>query len=553
MRNMSDLTRIENAINNKFNSTEIHEIQLFAHITDYSYYPIKFSIDENDHIKIKKDTDYLSVSLHIGSKYQFLHHQFSISGNNIYQLDLETYFKTGWNPNKFLVFLNGYLLNNNLLIYIIPNFKNNYKKKKIFSTVPFNDNDKIDVYYIESNDDYMQVPVLSDFKATHIKYTAMFDNQCLIKIPNSITQNFYVINDKGNYLKIPDDYIISVDKNYIILNKKNKLEKAGVNFLYFTFSKITSNNYNLITDGELSSITFTTQISTSSTSQGIINFKLKDGLDEESVFDIYDYNNTNCLLFSADDNMFIPNDFFTVLNNKQIKLTEIDMLSHHHQNKDYILYIFTNGNINKPLSCNTTHVYLGNDTKTFVIPKINNQYLPFILFNNSTLICNSTFHQLYSVDSIYHTISFKNINSFPLNFQSGDKLIFTSLRSRKNSNILFKFDTITFTLPTLNTTSINLTSYCKNLNLTANNCLFFVNYIHIPKIYYTINNKILTFTNNYQDSYLIKNVTYKMNNNKMPSDIVYYTILYIKEYVNINDNIYNTPQFIEVSTTPTVY
>ena len=80
------------------------------------------------------------------------------------KLELGKEFRTAYNPDKYLIFVSGRLLNKANYEIIIPSPYNTYSKKVIYFFCNIPDNAQIDVYYIESDDNFDTVPFNRDIR-----------------------------------------------------------------------------------------------------------------------------------------------------------------------------------------------------------------------------------------------------------------------------------------------------------------------------------------------------------------------------------------------------
>lgn len=588
----SYLESIEKAINDKFNISpnnvsentdesnentnnssndityDMEDLQLFERITDYSYYPVKFSIDEDNKIRINKDNRYIGsvddtkkINFYIGSKRQFLHKQYIIEINKN-QLDLGKDFKTGWNESKFLVFLNGFLLNNNLLTFIIPNPNNKYEKKKIFSTVPFNKDDKVDVYYIESDDDYKNISVSKNTNLNQIKYLASINNQTIIKIPypkNSYQDfnknKFYVFNDNGKYLDNIIDYSLSSDNQYLVLSDINRLKIAGKNAIYFIFPNIKNqfqNTYNeLFKNGNISTTKFIIQKAYKVDNKNNIYFQIYDENnntnDENNYFKEYKINKNNCLIFNTLYNEYLNPFCYEIQDNNKIKLN--NNVYSRFPTADYIMYIFNETDTSRSkdqleLAIQIVPV-LKDNQKKFIIDPVNGEYLPFLVQYYNSILINE--NDLFSIDDTNHRLIVKNPYSKPTEILDGEFLKFIYLLPRRNKTIYTRFAQIQFSeFPS--TESINLVTLPKEYNKLfsklsekENNFLFFINndWVNIENYKIETDNegtddeiRQFVFTDDYKSKLQLQ---YNDNNSSGNSKKVTYTILYLKDYLNPNN------------------
>lgn len=473
MSSFSTIEEVENAINIHLDETlksNLKTIQLFSKSKKSNHcYPIKFSIDENNNIRIKNSSKYNKNNIYVGSKRQFFYKRYVIPSDNegdttnIIILDIET-FKTAWNSKNFLIFLNGYLLNNNNFIFQIPDLDNTYEEKRILSSITISKDDNLDIFYIESEDDFHSIPIASYNNINQIMYTCKYSNQILVDIPypgirfkKNTRNEFYVFNMQGKYLKpalnetdIEDnnyDYIISEDGNYITLTEENKLSWFGISSLYFTFPNISlPEDIQNITDkniGKTSKITIINAISLSN-NDGLLTFRynydpLLSNLKKENI-----------LLFDIDDNHIIPYEKFDIYegspkklnetityNNTEIERAELKLQLKTPENEtfpskinNYCIYLFKDTSDAQSVSFT---IYAKNveenDQKVFDLPDTDNKYFPFIVFHNKQFLNRLNF----TFDEQNKTITLNDDYSV----KKGDKIRFLSI----DSKILYNFQT----------------------------------------------------------------------------------------------------------------
>ena len=238
----TDTKPLEDEINSKFAHNpdfDINDIEIFAEITKYSYIPLETTVDDNEEIKVKNCINIAGVNLLVGSKHQFIHKRITIEEDS-YKIELDEIFKTAWNKEKFIIFKDGYLMNSGLFTYIIPSFENNYLKKIIYSTVKFEKNSRVDIFYIESDDNFNRLPISRDVYLGALKYTAIKNNERIIKIPYPHEKykqtSFFIFNENGEYLDANTDYVISNDGKYLTL--KEPLKLATVDYIVFAFPQL---------------------------------------------------------------------------------------------------------------------------------------------------------------------------------------------------------------------------------------------------------------------------------------------------------------------------
>jgi len=178
----------------------------------------------------KSETDLFNITLDVDAP--------------VYQLELGPEFVSGWDDRKYLVFRNGHLLPKQTYNIIIPSHHNNYLKKILYSTVGFSKGDRIEVFYIENQENFANVPFNRETRVASYIYYAKSNNQKLIKIPypNSSYRrskdSFYLFNDKGEHLDCRFDYTVSADGRYVTLADHAKLKVMMLDYVVFTFCYI---------------------------------------------------------------------------------------------------------------------------------------------------------------------------------------------------------------------------------------------------------------------------------------------------------------------------
>jgi len=75
------LEEVENYINKTYLGTQqaAEDFQLLMKVTETSYWPVEFTIDNKYHIHIKPDPIYIGAKLYVCTNKQFLYHKYSIT------------------------------------------------------------------------------------------------------------------------------------------------------------------------------------------------------------------------------------------------------------------------------------------------------------------------------------------------------------------------------------------------------------------------------------------------------------------------------------------
>ena len=517
----SDATDLENEINDFLvGNTEydLDQIEIFAKVTDYSYYPIGFSIDSESHIRLDNHENLNDIDVFIGSNRQFLYRQYIIPENmdDQWYFEFDQYFKTAWNPDKFMIFRNGYLMNPALFQFVIPDFNNTYKYKRVYTTSPFKAGDRLDIYYIECDDNWDHVPINKDIHISYRKYFAIQNGQVVVKIPypsymyQKGPEMFFVFNDSGYYLDNRYEYTVSEDNLYITLKDSEKLVSAGVDYLVFVFPYMQSEREGDFTDfdggGERSSIEFFYSYS-------IFNPENTDGVIEfDPPFTEYDLTYKSFLLFG--NSTWISPERYEVIDNTHIKFTDPVDKAHCGWTR-YTMAIFNETDRkNEELESilyEVVPVEATTDLQTeFNVPAINNKYYSFVLTLGSILLERDSHYY-------YNTIN-QTVLLLHDKVKLGRNLYFIFLapkRLRLNKEV--HWTVVNFQAKEVNPTLIPPETYERQW-FQHKHILLFVNGVYIePERYEIVENKIYmkpTLEKGYQE----------------PMVDSWYTLLYLKDY-----------------------
>lgn len=328
--NILKLYEVEDELNKQFKtnaSVNKEDLQLFVDITSDSYYPLPFARDENDNIKITFDNyDILGKNIYVGTKKQFLYKRVNISADT-HKLNLNyNELKTAWDPKKYHIFLNGYLLNSSLYKIAIPGLDNFYSKKVLYSLVKLSRGNRLDIFYIENGDAFSDVPFNRDMFIALRKVMADQETQTVFQIPYPYKdyprgENMFFVTDKnGTYMDNRRDYTVSEDGEYISLANKNMIENPLIDFLIFTFPYVRADwettgmetedsdedNYKF---GEETGIRLLQSYSLQANSNGLVTFS--------PTFSRYSLNKGNVILFG--NSTFIDPSRYELTSNATIQ------------------------------------------------------------------------------------------------------------------------------------------------------------------------------------------------------------------------------------------
>lgn len=181
--------------------------------------PIRYSLDALKGVITLEDRKYLSTNLYMGSMKQFRYKRIPINRDSS-KILLPEEFKSCYNPAKFMVFVNGRLLNSSLYRVIIPKMTDSrIKEKCIYSMRTIKAGDQVDVIYyggaclnkINYNGDLV-------FKA--MKVYATQDNQDDFIIPLPF-KGFQIPDTSYSGFILIKDSLIVEDNKYYVYEKDN--------------------------------------------------------------------------------------------------------------------------------------------------------------------------------------------------------------------------------------------------------------------------------------------------------------------------------------------
>ena len=216
----------------KLNSTKIGYIDNYFYIpkedllvyTDRKGYlnlnPILYNIDESESIIELVDNKYKDYGIYIGSRRQFIYERINVY-NKSQSLPIPYSFRTGYNVDDYLVFLNGRLLSNSFYKIVVPSLNDNRVKNKIIYFVkPVTVNDRIDLFYIGGTCDKMNTS--GDLVIKPIKVQCSYTNQrkFLVPIPYSnypMEYDTFIVMNKSVRMSIDKYKLTSEEKTRTII------------------------------------------------------------------------------------------------------------------------------------------------------------------------------------------------------------------------------------------------------------------------------------------------------------------------------------------------
>lgn len=435
-------------------------------------FPINYTIDSTNHI-VLSNLNYLEGQLYIGSKNQFIHHNFSPTTNTSI-IDLPSKFRTAYNSNKYMVFVNGRLLNNIYYRILIPTMNNKkITKRSIYTRKTFTPSDRIDIFYC-ANTPTNRIDLNGDLQIYCIKVQAIQNNQTVFKVPYpfpnypKIKDAFYCI--KNSVYVDKSKYILTGDNIEFIENDSPfKIETD----LVFVFPYNT-NIYNIQSEID-----------------GLLNFVSRSVRTTEETntiifptnIDSYGDFNTNSVLYTFIGTTYVNPERYTITSNNTIRFTNETIP------EDTLVTVSVETEYNN-ISNSQLHLRYSKLTATtngqteFTIP-LPDYAESMMVFKGSVLLHPDAY--LYGESTLVILNTFDALNQ-------GDNLFVVYVIN--NTSTYIKTDHVMYT-PTTNCTSftIPLPNRLNNVTLNKSNTLLFTGSTFIPPARYTLANNIVTLVN----------------------------------------------------------
>lgn len=186
----------------------------------YCYLPILYTLDKISKTITLDDNKYLNTGLYMGSMNQFRYKRIPIN-RDTNKIDLPEEFKSCYNTAKFMVFVNGRLLNSVLYRMVIPKFSDSrIKDKAIYSLRSFKEGDIVDVFYY-GGACVNKINYNGDLVFKTMKVYSTVDNQDDFIIPLPFKGFNLPDTNYSGFIVIKDSLVVEDNKYYVY-------EKDGV-------------------------------------------------------------------------------------------------------------------------------------------------------------------------------------------------------------------------------------------------------------------------------------------------------------------------------------
>lgn len=437
-------------------------------------YPLLYTYDYTENKIILKYDKYLDTNLYIGSRNQFAYDMIEVY-DDTNRIFLNNTFRSCYNPDKYLFFINGRLVNSIYYRVLIPSLTNaDIEYKCIYSMINIHAGDRVEVVYLGSNGIGMHEAYTGELLIKPMTTYATQDNQLTFVIPLPF-KDYDLTNVEGvailrhGIFKHPDMYHIYEENGVWYVTFLDVDEEAIVGEeVTFLFPYYTTD----LTIDEMPTPNNTTQLITRYVH--IDSALTTVSFPADSMGDIEDKN--SILVFKGTE--IVPPEEYSIPSPNTIQFNESV------ENTDIAVVIQTD---RYDLTANNiAYSY----TKFDITEKAQNGFtLPFgdkessyIVFFNSTLLNPS---QYTVVNNILIIEPKYNYN------RAGDVLhVFCTTDTSTDKNVVNWYP---LDLELVYPTSIDIPNFNSSYTLNDTSIILFINDEYVSPSHYTVNNKTITF------------------------------------------------------------
>ena len=459
--------------------------------------PILYEVNEIDCTIELADEKYKDYGIFIGSRRQFLYDRIPVY-RNVNSISLPYAFRTGYNVDNYLVFLNGRLLDSSFYRIVLPSLGDNRVKNKVIYFInELTPEDRLDVFYISGTCDKMNTS--GDLVVKAIKANCTYTNQrkFLIPLPYSnypIDYDTFIIMNKSLRMSTDKYKIISEDVNKEVERWNEELgDKETVTVTYKNYYVELMDQDDYLIPGEVLTFLFpyykaeweTIDEPTSDNALQFITRYVKIpfstnrikfpsdymGNIEDSRF-IYIFANTDLI----DPDKYVLTDINTIYFNDTLEAgTEVAMVietDRYNLNDNNILLHFSNIVVSEYGQLN------------FELPITASSNKEYIFFRNNLLL-----------DSDSYTVNGDRLilDRNQTDLQPGE--IITAAYGTDGGDGANNINFQSYIIKAVVKNSVDIPNFT-NIRYTDSNIIVFINNEFCPRVYYTVNGNTITFVDN---------------------------------------------------------
>ena len=468
--------------------------------------PILYDIDELNSCINLSDEKYANYGIYVGSRKQFLYDRIPVN-KETQILPIPYAFRTGYNVDNYLLFLNSRLLDSAYYRIVVPKLDDNrIKTKTIYFIKPVTTTDRIDLFYVSGTCDKMNTSGDLVVKAIKVQAVSTDQRKFLIPLPYSnypIDYDTFMVMNKSLRMGI-DKYKITSEEVHSTITRwnedLNENETVDVVHTNYYVELMDQDDY-LIPGEELTflfpyykaewetvdeptsdnSLQFITRYSKVIFPTATIKFPSDYmGNIEDSRF-IYVFANTELV----DPKDYMLTDANTIVFNKNLpEKTEVAMVIETDR------YNFKDNNV----LLNFSNIVVSEYGQTSLELPVSANNKEFIFFRNNLLL-----------DSDSYTV---NGNRLILDRNQGDLLpgeIITAVYATDGSTNTNTINFQSHIIKAVVKNSVDIPNFT-NIRYTDTNILVFINNEFCPSVYYKVTGNTINFIDNAYYSVIFDNI-----------------------------------------------
>lgn len=224
-----------------------------------SVYDVPFKIDEDKKTITFTDSDYYGKTIYMASQRQFHYCFYNVSEPQV-MFYLTKEFCCAKDKSRYLFFINGRMISQNMYHLIIQDPDNAVTEPVIHSRILCKAGDKVEIVYIPDAPQYLNIG--GNNKASIVNVKATIDGQATFSIPiptrkyNITKDNFFVM--KGSVIVEQDRYNV-IGTSLVFKEKEDYIEYGReLTFVFLYNELIEENPYGTIKEEDMLNVSVTT-------------------------------------------------------------------------------------------------------------------------------------------------------------------------------------------------------------------------------------------------------------------------------------------------------
>lgn len=241
------------------NYNKRHIYYNYLDFTKRSVYDVPFSIDEKAKTITFNDADFYGKTIYMASQRQFHYCFYNVTEPRV-MFYLTKEFCCAKDKSRYLFFINGRMISQNMYHLIIQDENNSVTEPVIHSRILCDKGDKVEIVYIPDAPKYVNIG--GNNKASIVNVKATIDGQATFNIPiptrkyNITKDNFFVM--KGSVIVEQDRYNV-IGTSLVFKEKEDYVEYGReLTFVFLYNELIEENAYGAIKEEDMLNVEVTT-------------------------------------------------------------------------------------------------------------------------------------------------------------------------------------------------------------------------------------------------------------------------------------------------------